>query len=162
MTEELAIGPGTSLRVLVHDDQALELEATYAPGGTPPPAHFHPEQDERFEVLAGAMHVRLDGRDCTIGEADVLEVPRGTVHQMWNEGAEPAAMRWRRSPPAGLSSGFGRSRRFSAARATQTPRRCSRTTPTSSGSLKPEASRQVTATRDGRVVAKTWPNYDTG
>lgn len=98
MTEELAIGPGTSLRVLVHDDQALELVATYAPGGTPPPAHFHPEQDERFEVLAGAMHVRLDGRDCTIGEADVLEVPRGTVHQMWNEGAEPAAMRWRTLP----------------------------------------------------------------
>ena len=98
MTEELAIGPGTSLRVLVHDDQALELEATYAPGGTPPPAHFHPEQDERFEVLAGAMHVRLDGRDCTIGEADVPEVPRGTVHQMWNEGAEPAAMRWRTLP----------------------------------------------------------------
>ena len=98
MTEELAIGPGTTLRVLVHDDQALELEATYAPGGTPPPAHFHPEQAERFEVLAGAMRVRLDGRDCTIRQADVLEVPSGAVHQMWNEGAEPAVLRWRTRP----------------------------------------------------------------
>ena len=98
MTEELAIGPGTTLRVLVHDDQALELEATYAPGGTPPPAHFHPEQAERFEVLAGAMRVRLDGQDCTIRQADVLEVPSGAVHQMWNEGAEPAVLRWRTLP----------------------------------------------------------------
>jgi hypothetical protein len=29
MSEELALGPGTTLRVLSHDEQALVLEATY-------------------------------------------------------------------------------------------------------------------------------------
>jgi mannose-6-phosphate isomerase-like protein (cupin superfamily) len=98
MGEELVIGPGTTLRVLAHDDGMLELEASYAGGGAPPPAHLHPEQDERFEVQAGALQVRLAGRESVIATGDVLEVPRGTVHQMWNASEEPAVMNWKTTP----------------------------------------------------------------
>ena len=61
--EELKLGPGTHLRVIAHDDAELLLQATYAPAGSAPPAHLHPAQDERFEVIAGAMRTRIDGQD---------------------------------------------------------------------------------------------------
>jgi quercetin dioxygenase-like cupin family protein len=98
MSEQLAIGPTTTLRVLGHTDDALELEATYAGGGSAPPPHFHPQQDERFEVVEGTMQVRLDGADRELNAGDVLEIPRGVVHQMWNEGDETAILNWRTEP----------------------------------------------------------------
>jgi quercetin dioxygenase-like cupin family protein len=119
MPEELVIGPGTTLRVLAHDDDLLALEATYAGGGVGPPAHFHPDQDERFEVQAGALQVRLAGQERVIVAGDVLEVPRATVHQMWNASEDPAVVTWRTTPAgrtldwfrelAALQRGEGRS-----------------------------------------------------
>jgi quercetin dioxygenase-like cupin family protein len=98
MDETLAIGPGTSLRVVSHDQALLEVEATYQGGGSPPPAHLHPAQDERFEVRAGAMRTRIDGQDGVVGAGETIEVPRNTVHQMWNDSDEPAVVTWRTSP----------------------------------------------------------------
>jgi len=99
MSEELALGPATTLRVLSHDEQALVLEATYAGGSSPPPAHLHPAQDERFEVRAGEMYALVGGERRTIALGEVLEIPAGTVHQMWNEGDEQAVVLWRTAPP---------------------------------------------------------------
>jgi mannose-6-phosphate isomerase-like protein (cupin superfamily) len=119
MPEEVVIGPGTTLRVLTHSDDLLEFEASYAGGGAAPPAHLHPEQDERFEVRAGALQVRLAGRERVIVAGDVLEVSRGTAHQMWNASADPAVVNWRTMPAgrtldwfreiAALQRGQGRS-----------------------------------------------------
>ncbi len=99
MSEQLVLGPGTTLRVLSHDEQALVLEATYAGGSSPPPAHLHPSQDERFEVRAGVMHALVGSEQRTIAAGEVLEIPRGTVHQMWNEGEVEAIVDWRTVPP---------------------------------------------------------------
>jgi mannose-6-phosphate isomerase-like protein (cupin superfamily) len=99
MSEELALGPATTLRVLSHDEQALVLEARYAGGSSPPPAHLHPAQDERFEVRAGEMQALVGSARRTIALGEVLEIPRGTVHQMWNEGEEQAVVIWRTTPP---------------------------------------------------------------
>jgi mannose-6-phosphate isomerase-like protein (cupin superfamily) len=96
--EELEIGPGHKLRVLACSEEALELEATYAAGGTPPPAHLHPGQDERFKVLRGAMQTRIEQRSATLTAGEMLEVPRGTVHQMWNAGDEEAVVSWKTMP----------------------------------------------------------------
>jgi mannose-6-phosphate isomerase-like protein (cupin superfamily) len=84
--------------VVGRTDELLELEATYTGGGSPPPPHFHPAQDERFEVLAGTMQVRMDGAEREITAGDVLEIPRGTVHAMWNKTDEPAVVNWRTTP----------------------------------------------------------------
>jgi mannose-6-phosphate isomerase-like protein (cupin superfamily) len=98
MAEELKLGTGTTLRVVAHTDELLQLQATYAGGGAAPPAHLHPAQDERFEVLEGAMSTRVNQRDGQLGGGDVLEIPRGTAHQMWNAGNEPAVVDWRTMP----------------------------------------------------------------
>jgi quercetin dioxygenase-like cupin family protein len=98
MAEELTIGPGTILRVVSVTPEELEFRASYAPGGSPPPAHFHPQQDERFEMLTGTMLTRVNGDEGEIATGDVLEIPRGAVHQIWNGGEEPAEMRWLTMP----------------------------------------------------------------
>ena len=98
MAEVLRLTPTESVEVKVSSPDAFEVEATYGPLGSPPPGHFHPAQDEHFEVLAGTMRVKIDGeeRDLTAGET--VDVERGRVHQMWNPGQQPARVRWRTAP----------------------------------------------------------------
>jgi uncharacterized cupin superfamily protein len=76
----------------------LEIEATYQPGGAFPPMHYHPEQHEHFDVLAGAVAVRsLDGeRIYRAGES--FDIPRGMAHTMRNGGAGEARVLWQTYP----------------------------------------------------------------
>jgi mannose-6-phosphate isomerase-like protein (cupin superfamily) len=87
-----------SVEVRRSDTALLEVEGLWAPDGSPPPKHFHPSQDERFEVLEGMLRTRVDGfeRDLTAG--DVLEIPRHAVHQMWNPGSRPTRAVWQTRP----------------------------------------------------------------
>jgi quercetin dioxygenase-like cupin family protein len=61
MSETLKITPSESVTIRTSTPDALEVEGAWGPRGTPPPKHFHPAQDERFEVLEGRLHVRVDG-----------------------------------------------------------------------------------------------------
>jgi len=54
----LSVGRHERITIVRETPELLELEAVYDPGGSPPPAHYHPSQDERFEVLAGAVRDR--------------------------------------------------------------------------------------------------------
>jgi quercetin dioxygenase-like cupin family protein len=76
----------------------LEVEGTWGPGGSAPPKHFHPNQDERFEVLEGVLTARVEGAQRELRPGDVLEIPRGAVHQMWNAAGSPARATWQTSP----------------------------------------------------------------
>jgi mannose-6-phosphate isomerase-like protein (cupin superfamily) len=107
VARELKLGPGTTLRVVAHSDELLRLQATYDGGGAAPPAHLHPAQDERFEVLAGVMSTRVDHRDGQLASGEVLEVPRGTPHQMWNAGEQTAVVDWQTTPAGRTLEWFG-------------------------------------------------------
>jgi quercetin dioxygenase-like cupin family protein len=98
MTERLKLTPNESVTIRESTDVVLEVEAEYAPGGSPPPKHFHPSQDERFRVLAGRLQVRVDGEERPLFAGEEIDIPRGVVHQMWNPGDEPARVAWRTSP----------------------------------------------------------------
>jgi mannose-6-phosphate isomerase-like protein (cupin superfamily) len=80
------------------DGGHVEVEATYPPHSSPPPMHLHPQQDEHFTVLAGTMRTVVDGVERDLATGDVLDVPRGTPHLMWNPADEPAVMLWRTTP----------------------------------------------------------------
>ena len=56
------------------------MESSYRAGGMPAPAHFHPLQDEHFEVLSGAVRATVDGEARILEEGDTLDLPAGTVH----------------------------------------------------------------------------------
>jgi quercetin dioxygenase-like cupin family protein len=64
--------------------ELLEVESVYAkPTSSRPPAHHHPRQEERFEVLSGRLNVLVDGQERTLEEGEVLIVAPGVPHQMW-------------------------------------------------------------------------------
>ena len=91
--------PHETVTIRDRSDAALEVEGEWGPGGRPPPKHFHPTQDERFEVLDGTLWARVDRSEHRLSRGDVLEVPRGAAHQMWNAAPVPARAVWRTSPP---------------------------------------------------------------
>jgi quercetin dioxygenase-like cupin family protein len=78
--------------------ELLEMEATYEPGSVEPLEHFHPNQDEHFEILAGFMEAQVGGERRTRSAGDTVDVPAGTVHAMWNEGDEQARVTWQTRP----------------------------------------------------------------
>jgi len=51
--------------------------------------HSHPETDELFLVLKGALTIRMDAGDVDLGEGDLCVIPRGMSHQpVSRDGAE--------------------------------------------------------------------------
>ena len=98
MGDTLKITPGESVTVHSSTPEALEVEGQWAPNGSPPPKHFHPAQDERFEVVEGRLEMNIDGEARTLAAGEAVEIPRGTVHQMWNAQDVPARAMWRTSP----------------------------------------------------------------
>ena len=94
----LKLGPGSTLTVREASTEVLEVEAVYDPAGSPPPAHLHPAQAEHFEVLEGSLTTRVGGNERVLEVGDTLDIPAGTVHQMWNAGSNPARVTWRTAP----------------------------------------------------------------
>jgi quercetin dioxygenase-like cupin family protein len=85
----------------------LEVEATYGPmGALRPPPHYHPNQDELFQVVAGELTVVVDGEHRTLTAGDELAVPRGQRHAMWNQGLEPVRFLWRTTPALNTEAMF--------------------------------------------------------
>jgi quercetin dioxygenase-like cupin family protein len=109
MPTRLTLNGTDSLLVRESSPERFEVEATYAPLGTRPPRHSHPHHEESFTVLSGTLRVGMgtgasaSERDFT--EGDSFEIPKGTVHHMWNPGTEPATVQWL-STPAGRVEEF--------------------------------------------------------
>jgi quercetin dioxygenase-like cupin family protein len=83
--------------------RVLEWELVLAPGGRVPSSHAHPEQEERFTVLAGQMRFRVGGRRVTAGPGDTVRVPPGTVHHFANPGPGPATVSVRTMPALNMA-----------------------------------------------------------
>jgi mannose-6-phosphate isomerase-like protein (cupin superfamily) len=98
MADRLQITPGEALDVIERTPDVLVLDASWAPGGSPPPAHYHPSQDEHFEVLEGSLHVELDGVERELRTGETLDIPRRTRHRMWNPDPAQARARWETRP----------------------------------------------------------------
>jgi len=86
-TTTLYLTPQESVHIREHSSDVLEVEGRWAPNASAPPKHFHPEQDEAFEVLEGVVRARIDGVERSFTAGESFAVPRGAVHQLWNPGA---------------------------------------------------------------------------
>jgi mannose-6-phosphate isomerase-like protein (cupin superfamily) len=71
----------------------LEIELQLVPDGKVPGTHVHPEQEERFEVLAGRMRFRMGLKTIEAGPGDVVTVPAGKAHRFMNAGEDTAVAR---------------------------------------------------------------------
>jgi quercetin dioxygenase-like cupin family protein len=104
--QELQGPGGFRLRLVSIEPECLEMEAAYGPEGLMPPEHAHPRQDERFEVLAGAVRTVIAGRERRYAAGEVFEVPAGTPHRMAGDG--PARVRWEVRPALRTAEFFER------------------------------------------------------
>jgi len=98
MMTTLTLNGSETLLVTESTPDRFAVEATYAPHGSRPPKHVHPHHEESFTVQAGTLRVGYadEERDYAVG--DSFDIPRGTVHHMWNPGTEPAIVRWVSTP----------------------------------------------------------------
>ena len=95
----MRLGEGQTLRIVSSTPEALEVESIWTGSAKKPTRHFHPRQDERFEVRTGQLTVELNAEPPRVlRPGDTLDVPRGTVHRMWNTGPDRASALWRVTP----------------------------------------------------------------
>ncbi len=101
---------GFRLRLITTEAESggelLEMEASYPAGGQLPPEHLHPKQDERFEVLDGAVRAIIGGTERRYEAGEVFDVPAGTPHQMTGDGE--ARVSWQVRPALRTAEFFER------------------------------------------------------
>jgi quercetin dioxygenase-like cupin family protein len=74
------------------DTEAGKLQFTAEPKASGPPAHIHPKCYERFEVLSGAIMLKM-GRDQRVVEpGEKVSVPPGASHTWHNHTDQPAVV----------------------------------------------------------------------
>lgn len=69
--------------------ELLQVEVRLDPGGWVP-RHVHARQDERVEVLAGTLTVRVGGEERRLGVGESAHVHRRKLHVVRNSGADEA------------------------------------------------------------------------
>jgi hypothetical protein len=85
------------LDILTRTPDLLVMEASYSAGESPPPPHYHPAQDEHFEVLEGAIALKLGHERSVVPSGESFDIPRGTAHTLAPAGG-PARVRWEVRP----------------------------------------------------------------
>jgi len=95
--QTLKLTPHESVTVRESTPDVLEVEVLLE-ADKPPPPHFHPAQEEHFQVIEGELQARVDAEERTLRAGDTLSIPRGAAHQMWNAGAAPTRATWRTAP----------------------------------------------------------------
>jgi len=65
-------------------EECLSWHATLPPGTFVPP-HIHPEQDEFLYILEGKFDFVLDGQEMTGEPGDLVTLPRGIPHGIFNK-----------------------------------------------------------------------------
>jgi mannose-6-phosphate isomerase-like protein (cupin superfamily) len=80
------------------DGALLELEMQADPRAAGATTHMHPRITERYEMLEGRLHVRLEGVDTVVSAGQRLEIPPRTAHSFQNADDSPARVRVRFEP----------------------------------------------------------------
>jgi quercetin dioxygenase-like cupin family protein len=86
-----------TLEILSRSPELLVMEQTYAADAESPPPHFHPSQDEHFEVLEGSIALRVGREHRVVPARESFDIPRGTIHTLGPAGG-PARVRWEVRP----------------------------------------------------------------
>ena len=65
------------------NEQSFSWHATFPPGTFVPP-HIHPTQDEFIYVFEGRFDLVLDGQAAKASAGDLIRLPRGIPHGLFN------------------------------------------------------------------------------
>jgi quercetin dioxygenase-like cupin family protein len=94
--QELHGHAGYVLRLVSIEPELLQMEASYGGTGQFPPKHYHPSQDEHFEVLEGTVRTIVDGEERSYEPGESFDIPASAVHQMTAD--PPARVKWEVRP----------------------------------------------------------------
>jgi len=72
----------------------LEMETHYQSSSAEPPMHFHPNQEEHFEVLDGDLMIRYKDRLVNYEKGSMITIKANTAHAMWNPGFTETKVKW--------------------------------------------------------------------
>jgi quercetin dioxygenase-like cupin family protein len=103
------------------DGELLQLDFFLQPRGVIVEPHVHPRQEERFEVVAGAMRGRVAGHERVARRGATVVIPPGTNHAWWNDTDEEAHLLLEFRPALRTAEFFDRA--FTLARAGMTDAR---------------------------------------
>ena len=104
--QEIKRANGYMVRIVRLEDDLLEVEAHYVGDAPLAQAHYHPTQDEHFEVLSGRIHAVVDGDERWYDEGARFDIPAGTTHQMAADG--PTVLKWQVRPALRTAEFFER------------------------------------------------------
>ncbi|MCU0884183.1 MAG: cupin domain-containing protein [Beijerinckiaceae bacterium] len=68
-------------------EHSFAWHATF-PADTFVPPHIHPTQDEFIYMLEGRLELMLDGRELQAGPGDLVRMPMGLPHGIFNRSGE--------------------------------------------------------------------------
>jgi quercetin dioxygenase-like cupin family protein len=72
------------------DGELLRIESVNPPTGVPEPAHVHPRQETRAEVVSGSLRFVVEGVERRLGPGDAITIPAGVPHFFCNDGDKDA------------------------------------------------------------------------
>ncbi|MBK0329228.1 alpha/beta fold hydrolase [Rhodobacteraceae bacterium F11138] len=96
---------GQTYRLKQDGQDSMAWHATFPPGTFVPP-HIHPDQDEFVYVLSGEYTIRLDGEERKARTGDLVVMPRGVPHGIFNESDDDATSLFWVAPTRALRSLF--------------------------------------------------------
>jgi mannose-6-phosphate isomerase-like protein (cupin superfamily) len=77
-----------SLTIVAMDDERFEMDFTMFPGGFIPTLHTHPNQQERFRIVAGRPLFTVSRRKHRAAPGEEIVVPPRTAHKFRNPTGE--------------------------------------------------------------------------
>jgi quercetin dioxygenase-like cupin family protein len=83
---------GESMRILESTAQMFKAQYSLRPHGEIPGEHLHPHKEQRISVLAGEMHVRINGEHRIVRAGQTATIPIGARHFQWNPCATEAVV----------------------------------------------------------------------
>jgi quercetin dioxygenase-like cupin family protein len=69
-------------------ESSFSWHATFPPGTFVPP-HIHPTQDEFIYLFEGRFDLLLDGKDAVATPGDLIRLPMGQAHGIFNKTDQP-------------------------------------------------------------------------
>jgi quercetin dioxygenase-like cupin family protein len=86
MDDEILENPvtGESLQVLESNAQTFKARYALRPHGEIAGEHVHPHREQLISVLAGELHVRIEGEHRIVRAGETALVPPGARHFQWN------------------------------------------------------------------------------
>ncbi len=85
---------GQTYKPVQHSGASFAFDTLFPPGTFVPP-HMHPDQDEFIRVLDGEFALWLDGEELAASAGDLVRLPTGSRHGIFQRGAAPTrALFW--------------------------------------------------------------------